>query len=76
MAISESGDGCRICYARCNKNGLLGFRGQIQEPKAADSPGGHAWTLYCFHLPWSLSAALSFRPSLKDFCLFYFIFVK
>ena len=44
MAICKSGDGWQICYACCNKNGLLGYRGQTQEPNAADSAGEHAWT--------------------------------
>ena len=36
MAICKRGDGWQICYACCNKNGLLGYPGQTQEPNAAD----------------------------------------
>ena len=32
MAICKSEDGWQVSYACCNKNGLLGYRGQTQEP--------------------------------------------
>lgn len=32
MAICKSEDGWQVGYACCNKNGLLGYRGQTQEP--------------------------------------------
>lgn len=44
MAICKSGVGWQICYACCNKNGLLGYRGQTQEPNAAYSAEEHAWS--------------------------------
>lgn len=67
MAICKCGDGWQICYACCNKNGLLGYPGQTQEPNAADAPRKHAWTACCFQLHWSLSEALFFWFVLKGF---------
>ena len=32
MAICKSEDGWQVGYACCNKNGLLGYHGQTQEP--------------------------------------------
>lgn len=38
MAICKCGDGWPICCACCHRSGLLGYRGQTQEPKPQTAP--------------------------------------